>query len=142
MQLMNADDLTRPLNPAPRKQRRGLVLPIVAGAVCGVLSGFAILFAAGLDRAKPLSPAPASQPALADSVPQQKAPSSPPALTAPTPKTITLTVIDSQTGAKREIVLPAPTNDQSEGDLSPRSTATFSPAELVVPRPVTKSKRH
>ena len=139
---MNADDLTRPLNPAPRRQRRGLVLPIVGGALCGVLSGLAILFAVGLNRAKPLSPAPVSRPALADSVPQQKVPSSPPAVTSPTPKTITLTVIDSQTGAKREVVLPAPTNDQSEGDLSLRSTATISPAELVVPRPVTKSKRH
>jgi hypothetical protein len=135
---MDANDLTKPLRPAPRKQRRGIVLPIVAG-ISGVLSAFVILFGAGPDRGKPLSAASVpQQPVPADSVRQQSAPSPPP-VTA-TPKTITLTVIDSQTGAKREVVLPAPTNDQLEGDL--RSTMTTTPVESVAPRPAAKSKRH
>jgi hypothetical protein len=67
---MKANDLTRPLNPAPRKQRRGIVLPIVAGTLCGVLSGLAILFGIGLDRGEPLSATRALQP-LAESVAPQ-----------------------------------------------------------------------
>ena len=56
-----------------------------------------------------------------DSV-QQRAPIAPPVQATPKAKIITLTVIDSQTAAKREVALPAPTNGQSEGDLSLRST--------------------
>jgi hypothetical protein len=139
---MKPDDLTRPLKPMPRKQRRGIVLPIVAGTLSGVLFGLAILLGADLDRGKRLSAAPAPQPAFADSV-QQTAPLPPPALTVPTAKSITITVIDSQTGAKREVVVPAPTNDQSEeDDISPGSTATVTPAELAGRRTATKSKRH
>jgi hypothetical protein len=138
---MKANDLTRPLNPAPRKQRRGIVLPIVAGTLCGVLSGLAILFGIGLDRGEQLSATRALQP-LAESVAPQAAPSPPHEMAVPSPKTITVTVIDSQTGAKREVVLPAATNDQSEGDLSLRSTATITPVESVAPRRAPKSKRH
>ncbi len=99
------------------------MLPIVAVTLSVVLSGLAIFFAADRDRGEPVLPTRAPQPALADSV-QQKAPIAPPVQATPTAKTITVTVIDSQTGAKREVVLPAPTSDQSEGDLSLRSTAT------------------
>jgi hypothetical protein len=132
---MNADDLTRPLKPTPRRQRRGIVLPIAAGTLCGALSGFAILFATP-DRGKPLSPASVPQPALADAAVTA------PAQATPTAKTITVTVIDSQTGAKREVILPAPTNYQPEGDLSLRSTATITPAGKAGARGAAKSKRH
>jgi hypothetical protein len=139
---MNADDLTRPLNRAPKAPRRDIVLPIVAGTLCSVLSGLAVLFGADhLDRGRQLSPTLVPQSPLADSV-QQTAPLPAPAVTVPAPKTITLTVIDGQTGAKREIVLPAQTSDQSEGDLSLHSTATVTPMEMVAPRSATKSKRH
>jgi hypothetical protein len=107
---MNADDLIRPLNPAPTGQRRGIVLPIVAGTVSGVLSGLAILFGADIDRGKP---APVPQPAPVESV-QPTAAVPAPAPQIPAAKTITLTVVDSQTGARREVVVPASTDDQSE----------------------------
>lgn len=141
---MKPDELTRPLKPTPRKQRRGIVLPIVAGTLSGVLSGLAILFGMDLERGKPLSPAPAPQPALANSV-QQTAPLPPPAVTVPSAKTITITVIDSQTGAKREVVVPAPMSDQSEqDDLVVRSPTTIGdkPGYLTRVRGAAKSQRH
>jgi hypothetical protein len=126
---MNADDLTKPLRPTPRKQRRGIVLPIVAGTFCGVLSGLIILFGAIPERGKPLLPVPVPQPAPAESV-QQTAAVPAPAPAMPSAKTITLTVIDSQTGARREVVVPASTDDQSEeGKPAPARSAA-------------KSKRH
>jgi hypothetical protein len=136
---MNADDLTKPLTPMPRKQRRGIVLPIVAATLSGVFSGWLILFDAAPDRVKPLSPTSAPQPALAESVQQASAvAATAPAM--PTAKTVTLTVIDSQTGAKREIVVPASDN-QSDGD-KPQSTATINPADMTGSRSAAKSKRH
>jgi hypothetical protein len=140
---MNADDLTKPLKPTPRKQRRGIVLPIVAGSISGVFSGLVILFGADPDRGKPLSPASVPQPALAESAQQTAAvPAPSPAM--PTAKTITLTVIDSQTGARREVVVPASTEDQSEeGKAAPaRSAATITPADPAGARGAAKSKRH
>jgi hypothetical protein len=134
---MNVDDLTKPLTPLPRKRRRGMVLPIVAGTLSGVFSGWLILFDAAPDRAKPLSPISVPQPALAESVQQASAV----AATAPAmPTAKTVTVIDSQTGAKREVVVSAPDN-QSDGDKL-RSTATISPADTAGPRNAAKSKRH
>jgi hypothetical protein len=136
---MNAEDLTKPLKPTPRKLRRGIVLPIVAGILSGVFSGLLILFGADPDRGKPLSPASVPQPAFAETA----------AVLAPAPamstaKTITLTVIDSQTGARREVVVPAPTDDQSEeGKPAPaRSAATMTPADTAGTPGAAKSKRH
>jgi hypothetical protein len=138
---MTPDDLIRPLKPPARKQRRGIVLPLIAGTLSGVVSGLAILFGAALDRGKPVAPAPAREPALADSV-QRTEPVPAPAVAVPTAKTVTLTVIDSQTGAKREVIVPAPTNDQlEEGELILRSTATMAPAEIAGGRGATKAKR-
>ena len=141
---MNADDLTKPLTPTPTRRRRGIVLPIVAGTLSGALSGLAILFAADPDRGKPASvpqPAPVEsvQPAAAIAAP---APAAAPAM--PTAKTITLTVIDSQTGARREVIVPAVTDNQSEeGKPAPaRSAATITPADLAAARRAAKSKRH
>jgi hypothetical protein len=140
---MNADDLTKPLKPTPRKQRRGIVSPIVAGTLSGVFSGLVILFGADPDRGKPLSPASVPKPALAESV-QQTAAVPAPAPAMPTAKTITLTVIDSQTGARREVVVPASTDDQSEeGKPAPaRSAAVITPADTARARGAAKSKRH
>ena len=140
---MNAEDLTKPLKPTPRKLRRGIVLPIVAGILSGVFSGLLILFGADPDRGKPLSPASVPQPAPAESV-QQTAAVPAPAPAMPTAKTITLTVIDSQTGARREVVVPAPTDDQSEeGKPAPaRSAATMTPADTAGTPGAAKSKRH
>jgi hypothetical protein len=136
---MDADDLTKPLTPMPRKQRRGIVLPIVAATLAGVFLGWLILFDAAPDRVKSLSPTSAPQPALAESVQQASAVAAPePAM--PTAKTVTLTVIDSQTGAKREIVVPASDN-QSDGD-KPQSTAAINPAVTAGSRSAAKSKRH
>ena len=133
---MTPDDLTRPLRKSPTNQRRhGIVLLIVAGTLSGVLSGLAIFFTADRDRGEPVLPTRAPQPALADSVQQTATPFVPAVQATPTAKTITLTIIDSQTGAKREVVLPAPTNDQSEGDLSLRSTATSEGRANVSRRP-------
>jgi len=136
---MNAEDLTKPLKPTPRKLRRGIVLPIVAGILSGVFSGLLILFGADPDRGKPLSPASVPQPALAETA---AVPAPAPAM--PTAKTITLTVIDSQTGARREVVVPAPTDDQSEeGKPAPaRSAATMTPADTAGTPGAAKSKRH
>ncbi len=118
---MTPDDLTKPLRKRPANRRRdGILLPIVAGTLTGVLSGLAILLAANSDRDKPLQPAPAPQPALADSL-QQTAPLAVSAPTVPTTKTITITVVDSQTGARREVVVPAPTNDQSQNEIALRA---------------------
>jgi hypothetical protein len=120
---MNANDLTKPLIPMPRKQRRGIVLPIVAATLSGVFSGWLILFDAAADRVKPLSPTSASQPSFAESVQQASAvATNAPAM--PTAKTITVTVIDSQTGAKREVVFPAPM-----GEFALRSTVPVTAAE-------------
>jgi hypothetical protein len=140
---MNADDLIKPLKPTPRKQRRGIVLPIVAGTLSGVFSGLVILFGADPDRGKPLSPASVPQPAPAESV-QQTAAVPAPAPATPTAKTITLTVIDSQTGARREVVVPTSTDDQSEeGKPAPtRSAATITPADTAGARGAAKSNRH
>jgi hypothetical protein len=136
---MNADDLTKPLTPMPRKQRRGMVLPIVAATLSGVFAGWLILFDAASDRVKPLPPTSVPQPALAESVQQASAvAATAPAM--PAAKTVTLTVIDSQTGAKREVVVSAPDN-QSDGDKL-RSTTTISPADTAGPRSAAKSKRH
>ena len=142
---MTPDDLTRPLAQAPRKTRLGIALAIVAGTLSGSLSGLAIFWAvvdANSLRGKRVLPVPAPQPALADSV-QQTAPAPPPVQAVPTAKTITLTVIDSQTGAKREVVLPAPTNDQPEGESALRSTMAASardraPAQAVARRAAKK----
>jgi hypothetical protein len=141
---MNADDLTKPLRPTPSKQRRGIVLPIVAGTLSGVFSGLVILFGADhLDRGKLLLPASVPQPAPAESV-QQTAAVPAPAPAMPPAKTITLTVIDSQTGARREVIVPAPTDDQSEeGKPAPtRSPATITSADTARVRGAAKSKRH
>src|SRR3974390_1616609 len=137
---MNADDLTKPLTPMPRQQRRGIVLPIVAATLSGVFSGWLILFDAAPDRSKPLSPASMPQPALAQSV-QRTAAVPEPAPAMPTAKTIT--VIDSKTGARREVVVPDSTDDQSqEGKPAPtRSAATIAPADTVGARGAAKSKR-
>jgi hypothetical protein len=138
---MLPDDLTRPLQKRPNNKRpHGMILPIIVGTVSGVLSGLAILFTVDVDRGKSLPPASTPQPAPADLV-QQPAPISAPAPVTP-PKTITVTVIDSQTGAKREVVFPAPTNDQPEGDFATPSTATIAPADFALGRGATKSKRH
>jgi hypothetical protein len=140
---MNADDLTKPLKPTPRKQRRGIVMPIVAGTLSGMLLGLVILFGADPDRGKPLSPAAVPQPALAESV-QQTAAVPAPAPAMPSAKTITLTVIDSQTGARREVIVPASTDDQSEGGkpAPARSAATITSADTAGSRAAAKSKRH
>jgi hypothetical protein len=136
---MNADDLTKPLKPTPRKQRRGIVLPIVAGTLCGVFSSLVVFFTADRDRAKPLSPTSMSQPALAESVRQTVA-LPPPALATPTAKTVT--VIDSQTGARREVVLPASTDDQlEEGNAGlARSAAVPEGTSLSTKRAKTKKR--
>jgi hypothetical protein len=125
---MNADDLIRPLKPAATGRRRGIVPPIVAGTVSGVLSGLAILFGAASDHGKP-SPVP--QPAPVESV-QLTAAVLAPAPPTPPARTITLTVVDSQTGARREVVVPASTDDQSE-ESKP------APARSAV---AAKSRRH
>jgi hypothetical protein len=132
---MNADDLTKPLTPMPRMKRRGIVLPIVAATLSGVFSGWLILFDAAPDHVKPLSPTSVPQPALAESV--QQAATAP---VMPTAKTVTLTIIDSQTGAKREVVVSAPDNQSDRDKL--RSTETISPADTAGPRGAAKSKRH
>jgi len=136
---MNADDLTKPLTPALRQQRRGIVLPIVAATLSGVFSGWLILFDAAPDRGKPLAPAPVPQPALAESIQQTAVPT--PAM--PTTKT-TITVIDSQTGARREVVVAASTDDQSEEGKPdpPHSAVAITPADTVGARRAAKSKRH
>jgi hypothetical protein len=136
---MNADDLTKPLKPTPRKQRRGIVLPIVAGTLCGVFSGSVIFLTPDRDRGKPLSPASLSQPALPESVQRTEAlPAAAPAK--PTAKTIT--VIDSQTGATREVVLPASTDDQLEkGNAGPaHSAATTEDTSSSTKRAKTKKR--
>jgi hypothetical protein len=135
---MNADDLTRPLTPMPRKPGRGIVLPIVAATLSGVFSGWLILFDAAPELVKPLSPTSVPRPALTESVQQTSVAATAPAR--PTAKTVTLTVIDSQTGAKREVVVSAPDNQSDEDKL--RSTATIGPAETAGPRSAAKSKRH
>jgi hypothetical protein len=138
---MHADDLTKPLMPTPTKRRRGIVLSFVAAA-SGVLSGLVILFGAAPDRGKPLSPAPLpAQPPLIGSV-QQTAAVPVPAPAIPTGKTIT--VIDSQTGARREVVIPASANDQSEdGNPALRSDATTAArTDTAGTRGRAKSKRH
>ena len=139
---MNADDLTKPLTPTPTRRRRGIVLPIVAGTLSGALSGLVILFAADPDLGKPAS---VPQPAPVESVQPAAAIAAPAAAPAmPTAKTITLTVIDSQTGARREVIVPASTDDQSEeGKPAPaRSAATITPADMAAARRAAKSKRH
>jgi hypothetical protein len=138
---MLADDLTKPLMPTPTKRRRGIVLPVVA-AVSGALSGLVILFVAAPDRGKPLSPAPLpAQPPLIEPV-QQTVAVPAPAPATPTGKTII--VIDSQTGARREVVVPAFGNDQSEEGkpalLSDATTGT--PKETAGTRGRAKSKHH
>jgi hypothetical protein len=137
---MHADDLTKPLMPTPRKQRRAGFLPIVAVTLSGILAGLAILFATP-DRDKPLSPAPATQPAVAESVQQTAVvPALVPAM--PTAKTVTLTVIDSQTGARREVIVPASNDQSEEGKPTPaRSAAAITPADTPGAR-AAKSKRH
>jgi hypothetical protein len=126
---MTPDDLTRPLQKRPAKQpRHGMLLPIIAGTLSGVLSGLAILFAADAERGKAVVPAPPPQAALADSV-RQPAPVAPPLPAMQRPKTITLPVVDSQTGAKREVIVPAPTNDQSDGDVALGSTTPINAAD-------------
>ena len=135
---MNADDLTKPLTPMPRQQRPGIVLPIVAATLAGIFSGWLILFDAVPDRGKPLSPASLPQPALAVESVHQTAAVPEPALAMPPAKTIT--VIDSKTSARREVVVPA-TNDQSEGKpATARSAATIAPADTAGARGA-KSKR-
>jgi hypothetical protein len=137
---MTPDDLTRPLQKRSNNKRpREIVLPVVVG-IAGVLSGAAILFIAHPDRDQPVAPAPQS--AVAGPVPQTApiAAAAPAMPTQPPAKTITLTVIDSQTGAKREIIVPAPTDDQSEEAL--RSTATITPSGPAGARGTAKSKRH
>jgi hypothetical protein len=143
MRLMNVDDLIKPLKPTPREQWHGIVLPIAAGTLSGVFSGLVILFGADPDRGKPLSPAAVPQPALAESV-QQTAAVPAPAPAMPTAKTITLTVVDSQTGARREVIVPASTDDQSEeGKPVPaRSAAATTLTDTVGARGAAKSKRH
>jgi hypothetical protein len=137
---MHAEDLTRPLKPTPRQQRRRSVLPIAVG-ISGVFTGLVILFGAGPDRGKSLSPVSMPQPAPAESA-QQTAAVPAPAPATPRPKTITLTVIDSQTGARREVVVPASTDNQSEESkpAPARSAATITPADTA--RGTAKSKRH
>jgi cytoskeletal protein RodZ len=143
---MTPDDLTRPLQKRSNNRRpREIALPVVVG-LAGVLSGAAILFIAHPDRGQPVASAPAPPSAVADPVPQTTAiaATAPAMPTQPPPaKTITLTVIDSQTGAKREIILPAPTADQSEqGEIASRSTAAITPTGLAGGRGTAKSKRH
>jgi hypothetical protein len=142
---MTPDDLTRPLRKRSNNKRpREIVLPVVVG-IAGVLSGSAILFIAHPDRDQPVAPAPAPQSAVAGPVPQTApiAAAAPAMPTQPPAKTITLTVIDSQTGAKREIIVPAPTDDQSEeGEIALRSTATITPPGPAGARGTAKSKRH
>jgi len=140
---MNADDLTKSLKPLPTKQRRRIALPIVAGSLCGVFSGLAVLYGADPDHGKQSSLASVPQPALANSV-QQTAAVPAPAPAMPTVKTITLTVIDSQTGARREIVVPASTDDQTKEDkpAPARSTANITPANTAGSPGAAKTKRH
>jgi hypothetical protein len=140
---MALDDLTRPLRKRPTNQwSRAIVLPVIAGTLSGVLSGLAILFAGNLNRGERALPVPAAQSAVADSV-QQTAPIAAP-VTAPLPamptaKTITLTVVDSQTGARREVVVPAPTSDQSEGELALGSATPITAADK--PSPLARARR-
>jgi hypothetical protein len=136
---MHVEDLTRPLKPTPRQQRRGIVLPIAAG-ISGVFSGLIILFGAVPDRGKSLSPVSMPQPAPVESAqPTAAVPAPAPAM--PKPKTITLTVIDSQTGARREVVVPASDDQSEEGKPAPgRSAATITPADTARGR--AKSKPH
>ena len=134
---MNADDLTKPLTPMPRQQRRGIVLPIVAATLAGIFSGWLILFDAAPDRSKPLLPASAPQLPVAETV-QQTAAVPEPAPVMPTVKTIT--VIDNKTGARREVVVPA-RDDQSEGKpYTARSATTIAPADAA--GGAAKSTRH
>jgi uncharacterized protein len=139
---MNPDDLTKPLKPIPEKQRRRIFLPSLAGTVVGVLSGMLILFGVEPERGEPLSPPSVPRPALAQSV-QQTAELSSAAPAMPAAKTISLTVIDGQTGTRRDVIVPATTNDQpEEGKPTPARSAAMTLADIAGGRSAAKSKRH
>ena len=119
-----AADLNKPLGQAQTKQRRGLAVPILAASLSALLCGSAIFWAVVSDNPLrgergPHIPAEGRAIVPAPQIAQAEVPPTAAAAAAmPTAKTVTVTVIDSQTGAKREVVVPAPTSAQSEDNQS------------------------
>ena len=116
--------LNKPLGQAQTRHRHGRVIPILAASLSGLLFGLAVLWVVvtdhplGGERAPRITgqqqqivPAPQTAPA-------EVPPTAAAAAVVPTAKTVTVTVIDSQTGAKREVVLPASASDQPEDSQS------------------------
>jgi hypothetical protein len=136
-----AADLNKPLRQTQTKQRRGIAVPILAASLSGSLFGSAILWAVLSDNQLRSERAPGVTREGQDIVPAAKLmrAEATPAVAAAveamtTAKTVTVTIIDSQTGAKREVVLPASASAQSEDNQSkdnsvPRSTTPLAAAQ-------------
>jgi len=147
---MTMNDLTAPLGHDPKRQQQGIEIPVakIVAVALGLFFGAFVLWAMiAKDRSggEPMAVVPTDlrvakkapemiavpQAATADAAAPATTATLPPAAPPKSPNTVTITIIDAKTGAKREVQVGSPSKSATAGDrMQPDQNDDEAPIQL------------